>query len=632
MEVGVLTAFKQYRRAKHLEIQLSRLESDAAGKSTGSSEVRTVDGSSQLSTTSGEPKEIDVKHSNPSTRPFSHTYGFYILMGGLAVNVSSMHDQLDRVLITPSGLVHLAEKGYSFHVSDKDIKDKSKASALAKGRVLLQITWTVFQCLSRKVVGLPLSVLEVHVLVHAGCALIMYILWFNKPVDVDETVDVSSKIPEKIVALMLVRNHRFGAPPYGNFEIPIEYSPVKLSGPRSGIWPDLMISEAAYLMYNPHPIVQGPNSNAASNTAQEPTSTLDITMHNTPAQGEPLFSHSRPDENDQNRKARHGSITIHLPDRGPQPPLAVSGVSSPPKSRGVQQRSQGSKKRGHHPGHGKMEFMTAPPRRGAVYASTRRTPSNPSTENDHICLGYKSDTIPGVIVVATVSTGQFLQNSVGPNAFVAGEWRGDRVSRRRNPPFRPPTSIVQVPDDLRKRLPLGHVDSTTIQYHSPLTISLSARDVRRWELAGTALGDELASHVEQPPLDGSFMKIHNEAGATESFNHSVWGAPVNTNRHIAVLQRLFIDVFSNSRSSTWGPTTRGPDVTGIAVRRFGILRSGFIHFPTYAEKLLWRLSAVTLISVPVVAALLLYVRVGLSASWAREGGSVAFDCDDEGRP
>ncbi|KAL9007745.1 MAG: hypothetical protein Q9180_009586, partial [Flavoplaca navasiana] len=229
----------------------------------------------------------EVLHS----RPFSQTYGFYILMGGLTVNVSHLHDQSDRVLITPSGLIHLAKKGYFFHVSDADIEDKSKANMLAKGLVLLQITWTVLQCLSRKATGLPLSVLEVHILVHAGCALIMYVLWFNKPMDVDEPVDVSSQIPNKLVALMLVRSHRFGMQPYGNLEVPVEYTPVQLKGTKSGVWPNRRMSEAAYLMYNPDRGSSSHNSSTQASAmpehANNPESTFNMSESYSSASSEP---------------------------------------------------------------------------------------------------------------------------------------------------------------------------------------------------------------------------------------------------------------------------------------------------------------------------------------------------------
>lgn len=42
----------------------------------------------------------------------------------------------------------------------------------------------VLKASARKATGLPLSLLEIHTLVHAFCALIMYMFWFKKPVGV----------------------------------------------------------------------------------------------------------------------------------------------------------------------------------------------------------------------------------------------------------------------------------------------------------------------------------------------------------------------------------------------------------------------------------------------------------------
>ncbi|KAI4236060.1 MAG: hypothetical protein LQ349_002796, partial [Xanthoria aureola] len=68
----------------------------------------------------------------PPMPPFTKTYGFYVLMGGLAVNVVHLHDYLQDVVLTPNGVLELARKGHFFHVSDAYINDKSKANLLAK--------------------------------------------------------------------------------------------------------------------------------------------------------------------------------------------------------------------------------------------------------------------------------------------------------------------------------------------------------------------------------------------------------------------------------------------------------------------------------------------------------------------
>ena len=249
---------------------LSRLEADHQRKSPNSADASSTASGRSSFASDGEVNSDPAKSRSPwpdlwlprwqcdetsDSKPghgFSKTYGFYVLMGGLAVDVSHIHDRLKKVFLTPEGVIHLADRGYFLHVSDADIEDKSKADTLAKALVLSQIIWTVLQCLSRKIVGLPLCILEVHVLVHAGCALIMYTLWFKKPLKIEETLDVSAQIPDQVLTLMLVQNYRYGIRPYGNFDQLWEFRPARLRGSRAGSWPNRFGAEAQYLMYSPY--------------------------------------------------------------------------------------------------------------------------------------------------------------------------------------------------------------------------------------------------------------------------------------------------------------------------------------------------------------------------------------------
>jgi len=61
-------------------------------------------------------------------------------MGGLAIDVSDIHDQLSIVTLTPAGLDYLARRGRFIEVSDEQIHDKSKAESLGKGLVVLQVS------------------------------------------------------------------------------------------------------------------------------------------------------------------------------------------------------------------------------------------------------------------------------------------------------------------------------------------------------------------------------------------------------------------------------------------------------------------------------------------------------------
>lgn len=105
-------------------------------------------------------------------------------MGGLTLDISDIHDSFSRLTLTPAGALYLARQGLFKNLSDGEIRDKNKADILRKVLVVLQVTWMILQCISRKVAGYPLSALEIQTLVHACCALIMYCLWFHKPLDI----------------------------------------------------------------------------------------------------------------------------------------------------------------------------------------------------------------------------------------------------------------------------------------------------------------------------------------------------------------------------------------------------------------------------------------------------------------
>jgi hypothetical protein len=103
-------------------------------------------------------------------------------MGGLALDVRDIHG---RRTLTPQGLLFFARRGFFFDIPEDTIRDKSKADILAKGLICCQVTWVVIQCIARKASGLPVTLLEVHTMVHVVCALSMYALWFHKPLDVN---------------------------------------------------------------------------------------------------------------------------------------------------------------------------------------------------------------------------------------------------------------------------------------------------------------------------------------------------------------------------------------------------------------------------------------------------------------
>ncbi len=82
--------------------------------------------------------------------------------------------------LSPRGVGELAKFDIKpFMVSHALIEDRSKSDTLQKTLVLLQISWMAAQCIARKVHDLPITLLELHTMVHVVCAMLMYGFWFK---------------------------------------------------------------------------------------------------------------------------------------------------------------------------------------------------------------------------------------------------------------------------------------------------------------------------------------------------------------------------------------------------------------------------------------------------------------------
>jgi len=77
--------------------------------------------------------------------------------------------------LTPQGVLDLCRYGYWVYVPKSKIVAKSKADQIQKALVVLQVSWLALQCITRRAYGLPLTLLEVHTMVHVICAVVLYI-------------------------------------------------------------------------------------------------------------------------------------------------------------------------------------------------------------------------------------------------------------------------------------------------------------------------------------------------------------------------------------------------------------------------------------------------------------------------
>ena len=138
-------------------------------------------------------------------RQWSVIHGFFMIMGGFHLfehrseetsnDDRSMSREDDKPLypLQASDLVRC--DGYESFImpTTAEIEDKGKSDWLAKSLVLLQTSWFVMQCIARAIEHLPITHLEIVTLAYAAMNFVIYIFWWNKPLNVNRPVRVFRK-------------------------------------------------------------------------------------------------------------------------------------------------------------------------------------------------------------------------------------------------------------------------------------------------------------------------------------------------------------------------------------------------------------------------------------------------------
>ncbi|KAJ7051399.1 hypothetical protein C8F01DRAFT_1376943 [Mycena amicta] len=122
----------------------------------------------------------------------SKRHGFFISMGGFV-------SRSNRQPIVTSQQLHDVPKYLADiqAVREQDIKDKSKGDALSKGVAVAQQIWFTTQCLARVHQHLPVTQLELVTLAFAVVNVFVSLLWFRKPLDVQEPLMVGPQDSEE---------------------------------------------------------------------------------------------------------------------------------------------------------------------------------------------------------------------------------------------------------------------------------------------------------------------------------------------------------------------------------------------------------------------------------------------------
>ncbi|TFK66603.1 hypothetical protein BDN72DRAFT_141986 [Pluteus cervinus] len=109
------------------------------------------------------------------------THGHFVQMGGFCREDT-------RHVISTSMLVELIKENRinlkGLRLTREDINDRSKGDVLSKGFLILQTTWFILECITRRMTGLPLTELEVVTLAYAALNIVTCAFWFDKPLNV----------------------------------------------------------------------------------------------------------------------------------------------------------------------------------------------------------------------------------------------------------------------------------------------------------------------------------------------------------------------------------------------------------------------------------------------------------------
>ncbi|KAF6823200.1 hypothetical protein CMUS01_10802 [Colletotrichum musicola] len=169
-EIVVATAAAQYIVARWLKREIEKDASHRRGSS-------------------GDDKGTGDDHLSRHT--WDMTQCFYAVMGGFVIDRPAYGHEagVERVTITPEGIRLLSFVGKLPEIHESQIQDKSKADWMAKSLVCIQAGWMVAQVVGRLIESLPVSLLEINTCGHVVCAVLLYLLWWSKPLDVlDPTV------------------------------------------------------------------------------------------------------------------------------------------------------------------------------------------------------------------------------------------------------------------------------------------------------------------------------------------------------------------------------------------------------------------------------------------------------------
>ncbi|KAF7974339.1 hypothetical protein HWV62_12398 [Athelia sp. TMB] len=116
-------------------------------------------------------------------------HAFFVIMGGYYF----YSNKGPRHPLSPKAVVELVRRGHLVAPTSDELANQSKGDALSKGVAILQTLWFVMQCIARRIEHLPVTSLEVMTLAYTVITVAMYVVWWDKPLNVSCAV----RVPEE---------------------------------------------------------------------------------------------------------------------------------------------------------------------------------------------------------------------------------------------------------------------------------------------------------------------------------------------------------------------------------------------------------------------------------------------------
>ena len=104
------------------------------------------------------------------------------------------------------------------YISEEELRDKSKSNSFIKAIAIFQIIWSTIQIIVRTVRKIAISQLELAVIAFAACAVVIYVLYWSKPKDINTVTTIlqyQDQIPKDI--LQRIEDCTNGCGEFGSF-------------------------------------------------------------------------------------------------------------------------------------------------------------------------------------------------------------------------------------------------------------------------------------------------------------------------------------------------------------------------------------------------------------------------------